>query len=50
MSFKKFRSFKDFQSVQIHRSSGNIFTAHYACYPASRDLSKKVEGDSVRRA
>ena len=31
MSFKKFHPFKDFQSVQIQRSSRNIFTAHYAC-------------------
>ena len=31
MSFKKFHPFKDFQSVQMQRSSRNIFTAHYAC-------------------
>ena len=47
---KKFHPYKDFQSVQIQRSSRNIFTAHYACYPDSGDVtSRKVEGDSVRR-
>ena len=31
MSSKKFHPFKDFQFVQVQRSSRNIFTVHYAC-------------------
>ena len=39
MSSKKLNPFKDFQLDQIQRSSGKIFTAHYACRNAALNLT-----------
>ena len=39
MSSKKLNAFKDFQFDQVQRSSGKIFTAHYACRNAALNLT-----------
>ena len=39
MSSKKFHPLKDFQSVQVQRSSHNVFTAHYVCRNAKLNLT-----------
>ena len=39
MSSKKLNPFKDFQFDQVQRSSGKIFTAHYACRNAALNLT-----------
>ena len=39
ISSKKFNPFKDFQSDQIQRSSRKIFTTHYTCRKAEKNLT-----------
>ena len=46
MSSNKFHPLKDFQSVQIQRSSHNIFTAHYVCRNAKLNLTP-VAGTTI---